>query len=60
MENKQERINEIDALIKAEIQKGCYACRGIGVWHCAHPEDCGQWDEVIKLENEKNNLQLTH
>lgn len=53
---KTERINEIDALIKAEIQKGCKACNGCGVYHCAHPGECGQWDEVLRLETEKKNL----
>ena len=54
---KQERIKEIDALIRAEIEKGCKACRACGVLHCAHPEECGEWDEVGRLEAEKKQLQ---
>lgn len=25
---------------------GCQACRYTGLVHCAHPEDCGNFDEV--------------
>ena len=51
MENEK-----INALIKAEIQKGCSACNSLGVWHCTHPSECGNWDELIRLENEKKRL----
>jgi len=54
--DNQKRITEINALIKAEIQKGCKACNDVGAYHCAHPEECGQWDEVLKLEKEKKLL----
>jgi len=54
--DNQKRIKEINALIKAEIQKGCKACNNVGAYHCAHPEECGQWDEVLKLEEEREKL----
>ncbi len=41
---------EIRKLIKAEIRKGCRACNSLGVWHCAHPDECGNWDELDRLE----------
>lgn len=53
---KQSRISEIDELIKAEIQKGCKACNDNGAYHCAYPDECGNWDKVHKLEAEKQLL----
>lgn len=55
--NNQKRIKELDALILEEKRKGCKACRDCGVWHCAHPEECGAWDKLHRLEVEKKNLQ---
>lgn len=54
--NNDERIKQIDDLINAEKEKGCKACRSLGIWHCAYPDECGNWDEVIKLELEKKQL----
>lgn len=28
--------------------QGCQACRETGLAHCAHPEDCGNFDEVTR------------
>lgn len=56
--HNQKRIAKINALIKAEIQRGCKACNNVGAYHCAHPEECVQWDNVLKLEKEREKLKI--
>lgn len=55
LRNLKKRM-EIRNKIQAQIQIGCKSCRDIGMWHCQFPNECGQWDEVIRLENELKKL----
>lgn len=36
----------------------CDACNSLGVWHCAHPEECGQIEICVLLDKEAGYLLL--